>query len=419
MKLQEIKKEIEQYQYFEDTNIIDISIASIVATRLKLGDPVWLVIIGPSSGGKSQILRPMSLTDPKFLHRIDDLTENTLLSGGRAAGGGDVSLLNRIGSKGMLVVSDLTVLFSKASESRNAILSQLRMVYDGEMTKFVGTSEKPIAWKGYLGVLAGSTPSLYAHFEEVADMGERFIYYRMKPYNAEKATKLAMGREISNRELDEKLGNIYNEYIKGVIKESADGGKIELPIDVKERILKIAMFAERIRTPMHLDFRSRDIDRIPVTAMPMRVALQLTTLAKALFIMRKHDGEAFGENEMKTIEWCGYSLANEEKRACLEVLASIGFNMYMKTQMIADKIGLSTPITRSILQNLAAIGVLNRGGSEDAGGGLSWAIKYDYDWEMVRKVAGIHVVEAVVDRALTNEEADETIDSADAAFDRM
>jgi ABC-type polar amino acid transport system ATPase subunit len=74
MKLEDLKKEIEKYQYFEDTTIIDVSLAAILATRLKIGDPVWMIIIGPSSGGKSQILRPLSLTDPKFLHRVDDLT---------------------------------------------------------------------------------------------------------------------------------------------------------------------------------------------------------------------------------------------------------------------------------------------------------------------------------------------------------
>ena len=60
MKLADLKKEIQQYQYMEDTSIVDVSIASIIANRLKFGDPVWLMIIGASSGGKSQILRPLS-----------------------------------------------------------------------------------------------------------------------------------------------------------------------------------------------------------------------------------------------------------------------------------------------------------------------------------------------------------------------
>ena len=206
MKLHELKTEVQKYQYFEDTKIIDVSLASILATRMKLGDPVWLVIIGASSGGKSQILRPLSLTDGKFIHRVDDLTENTFLSGAKVSKGEEnPSLLKKIGDHGLLVISDLTVLFSKSAESRATILSQFRMLYDGEMIKYSGNSAKPIEWRGHLGVIAGSTPSLYRNFEEVADMGERFIYYRMKEYDGHKATKLALERKIFGKELDEKL----------------------------------------------------------------------------------------------------------------------------------------------------------------------------------------------------------------------
>jgi hypothetical protein len=99
MTLEELKTEIKTYQYFEDTDIIDVALASIISTRLKLGNPIWLIIIGASSGGKSQILRPLALTDAKFMHRVDDLTENTFLSG---ISGDDSSLLKRIGKNGMI-----------------------------------------------------------------------------------------------------------------------------------------------------------------------------------------------------------------------------------------------------------------------------------------------------------------------------
>lgn len=99
MKLPELKQEIQKYQYFEDTSIIDLTLASLIATRMNLGDPIWLVIIGASSGGKSQILRPLSLTDEKYIHRVDDLTENTFLSAKQ--GDEKNSLLHRIGKRGL------------------------------------------------------------------------------------------------------------------------------------------------------------------------------------------------------------------------------------------------------------------------------------------------------------------------------
>lgn len=395
MNLVELKKEIQKYQYFEDTNVIDIAIASVVATRLKIGDPVWMIIIGASSGGKSQILRPLSLTDPKFLHRVDDLTENTFLSG---MGGGDVSLLSRIGAKGMIVVSDFTVIFSKAKEAKASILSQFRMIYDGEMTKFVGNKKEPVKWKGYLGVLAGSTPSIYGHFEEVADMGERFIYYRMKDYDPEKATRLAMKRSLYGKELDDRLALLYEEYISEIVKGAPE--TIELPEDIKERILQISMFAEKVRTVAHMDFRKVYIDKIPVSAMPMRIALQLTSIAKALFVMR---GGKLTEEDLNIVDWCGYSLANEEKRACLRIFAQADSEAVLSTQAVADEIGLDTNVIGSILQNMSAVGVLKRTGDSTS---HKWKIKNKNDWEVIRRIENIDKILVFEDRQAVEGDGD-------------
>jgi predicted transcriptional regulator len=406
--LDKLKTEVQQYQYLEDDRILDVCLAGMIATRMNLGDPIWLILIGASSGGKSQILRPLALTDRKFIHRIDDLTENTFLSGMKPGKGqADTSLLSRIGPRGILVLSDLTVLFSKNHESRSAILSQFRMIYDGEMVKHSGTSGEPITWKGALGVLAGSTPSIYHHFEEVADMGERFIYWRMKDYSADKAARIAVGRGMFGKELDKKLSELYQDYIKDTIEGHIaryGTAEITLPPAVIDYIIRIAIFAERVRTPVAMDFHRKEITRIPISAMPMRVCLQLITLAKALTVMRGPKG--LGEVDLSIINWCGYSLANEEKRACLRVLAGLNEGQVLTTQSIADRIGLSTTVVGTVLQNLGAVGVLERSGGT---GGLAWKFKNAVDHALVQEIEGTSLLSGqseVVDRALAPEEHD-------------
>jgi hypothetical protein len=416
MNLVELKKEISQYQYFEDTEIINITLATLLANRLKLGEKIWLIIIGPSSGGKSQILRPMALTDPKFLYRVDDLTENTFLSGmNLGSGKGEASLLKRIGDHGMLVMSDLTVLFSKSKESGTAILSQFRMLYDGEMVKHVGTKGKAVSWKGYLGVLAGSTPSIYSNFEEYSDMGERFIYYRLKDYSPEMATKLSLERKLFGAELDTKLAEYYNDYIKDVLVSKEKEVEIALSQAVHDRIIQIAILAEKIRTSVHTNRFENVMDKIPVTAYPMRVALQLISLAKGLALIRHHEDSTYELNEadLLSLEWCGYSLANEEKRACLKVLAKIKFGDYVRTTTVADEVGLSTDIIRRVLQNLAATGVVVRSGDGEA---LSWRIKREGDYRIIRRVERIEEVIVHVERETTEEESSESHESVELDF---
>lgn len=380
MTLADLKLEIQKYQYIEDTNIIDIALASIVATRLKLGDPIWLILIGASSGGKSQILRPLALTDPKYMHRVDDVTENTFLSGMKTNEGNN-SLLQRIGSNGILVISDLTVIFSKSKESRAVILSQFRMIYDGEMTKMSGNQKEAITWKGSLGVIAGSTPSIYGNFEEVADMGERFIYYRMKEYDSKKATRLALGRSVYGKDLDNILSQLYKDYLK----ETTETGNTDfvLSSSVVERIIDVSILAEKIRTTAAMDWNRENIVRVPVPAMPMRIALQLMSLAKGLRVMRGRD---LDDNDMTIIEWCAWSLANEEKRSCLKILAGLVKGTFLNTAGVADRIGLSTPVIKNVLQNMSAIGIVERSGS---GEGLVWRIKDDHDYDMIQRILNL------------------------------
>jgi len=406
MKFIELEQEVAKYMYTEDSGMIRVALASIIATRMRLGNPIWFTLIGPSSSGKSQVLRPLAMTDEKFIHRVDDLTENTLLSGIKVgAGKKDISLLKRIGKLGIIVISDFTVIFSKGAESRNAILGQLRMVYDGEMIKYSGVNPEPITWKGKLGLIAGATPSIYGYFEEVADMGERFIYFRMKDYDMEKATRIALNRTIYGEELDQKLSDIYSEYIKEAVQDVVDEVPQVSEI-IRERIIKMTMFAADLRTPTHYDKFARVVDKIPVTEGPMRIALQLEALARGIMVMHHKDTGSWEleEQDISYLEWCAYSLANEERRACLKVLASLEWAEYISTQAIADIVGLSTPVIGMVMQHLGAINVVERTGTND---GLMWRIKKAETYRTIRRVNGIDENIIINERGITLEDGEQ------------
>lgn len=417
MTLTELKQSISEYQYIEHDEVIDFSCAMIIANILKLGDPFWGIIIGASSGGKSQILRPFVMVNPKIIHRVDDLTENTLLSGMKVGKDmPDPSLLTRIGQKGILIISDITVLFSKNKESRAAILSQFRMVYDGELTKYIGTTGQPLTWKGYIGVIAAGTTSTYERLEEVSEMGERFMCWRLRDYDAKKATTLAMGRKIFGAELDNIIGEFYRDYIKDTVEywDNLGAPEIVIPDHIKACIMRIALFAEDARTMAPMDFMKREIIRHPVPAMPMRTSLQLTALAKALYIMRK--GE-LGNIDERIINWCGYSLINEEKRAILRVVASVEYDHDIRTQTVADKIGLATSVVGHILQNLAAVKVLTRTGDVS---GLRWRFRNVEDWKLVRTIECITQNDTdTEERDISAEEENERDKVLDMAFEQM
>ena len=70
--------EFRQYLYIEDTDMTDVLMAVIISNLQKFGDPVWLTLIGASSGGKSQMIRPFGDANA-LIHQLDDITANSLI----------------------------------------------------------------------------------------------------------------------------------------------------------------------------------------------------------------------------------------------------------------------------------------------------------------------------------------------------
>lgn len=362
MKLTALKKKMREHLYMEDEDILDIIMAASVTNIMQLGQPVWLIVIGAPSSGKTQYISPLEYAQPEgqnIIHEITDITPNTFLSGSltKKSAEFEPSLLKRIGGHGILLFPDLTALFSKEAQTLHEILGQLRHIYDGHLTKLTGNQE-PITWKGKLGIIGASTGSIYRHFEEIADMGERFMYYRMKPYNVDKAVDKSLSRTLYGQELDEHIGSLYGEYIAEVIQKHTTD-----PVFSDEdnrKIKEMAKLASVIRTSVHINERSQEVDRIPEPEMPMRTALQLRGLALGMCVMNEYEnGSAtLTEKNIRALEWCAFSLANDERRKTLQALAE--YPAGCTSAAIAMTLGLPTGSTSAYLQQLASLRVCRR-----------------------------------------------------------
>jgi hypothetical protein len=382
MTRHELHNELKKVLYIEDTNLVDTMLASVIANSQKIGDPVWLTIIGPSSGGKSQYIRPLAKANPELFLQIDDLTANTFISGN----GENQSLIFKIkkGASGIISMDDLTVLFSKNSEDRNAILAQFRMIYDGRMTKASGKSGgQGITWEGHAGMIAGSTPAIYRHFSEVADMGERFINYRMKAMDEDKAVEFVMSNNFAARDMDEKLKLAYGKYFSEIMPK-VDPTKIEVDDETMQAILNISKAGTRLRTPVITDDREHFVSEFPVSEMPFRVMKQLTNVAKAFTVMHHAEtGETVLPSDLRTaIEWIGYSLADDKRRAYFNAVLALEESYITGTtktfkataRNIAAYTGLHHTAVERGMSVLSAIGVVKLNEAEHENQAKSWSI---------------------------------------------
>lgn len=372
MTLAQFHQELHKLLYIEDEGLVDIIMAGIVANSLKLGDPVWMTLIGPSSGGKSQIIRPLTKAADGLIHRLDDLTPNTFISGSL---GIENSFLGRMGNHGIISMDDLTVLFSKNAEARGEILSQFRMIYDGRFSKSSGNRKEAMVWpvngeRGYVGVISGSTPSIYRFLAEVADMGERFVNYRMKATDMHKMADFINKNTVPSQELDDKLADLYKTFLTPLIQDPKSWQYTPLSDGVKQTISHIAEFTTLLRTPVHIDERSGLVDDFPEVEGPGRIMKQLTYMAQGLQIINR--GPLTPEL-IHTLEWSAWSLANDKRRAYVKAIIRLD---YQRDKITAKNIsaisGLHRDIVKKGLDQFQALKIITLK-ADDHG---------EYEWEL-------------------------------------
>lgn len=388
MTRQDLHNELSKVLYIEDYNLVDTMLASVFANSKRIGDPVWLTIIGPSSGGKSQIIRPLKKANDKLFIQIDDLTSNTLISGN----GEHDSLIFNIKETGIITMDDLTVLMSKSPEDRNAILSQFRMIYDGRMTKASGKSGgKGITWQGHAGMIAGSTPSIYRFFEDVADMGERFISYRMKDMDEDKAVDFVMQNNIPAKVIDDRIADIFGKYFATIMPAIEKIGVDNIKIDdaTMKAIVNISKAGTRLRTPVKIDEREHFVSEFPVAELPFRAMKQLTNIAKSFMAIHMAEtGDNVLPDDMRTaIEWVGYSIANDKRRAYFKAVIGLEAQMLKPTaRNIAAYTGLHQTAVERGMSVLSAIGVVRLNEAKSDNEAKMWTIADNNLKEIVKRI---------------------------------
>ena len=184
--IEELIKKYSDIYYLEDTNIIPLVCAAILSNRMP-GDPIWLMVVGGSSSGKSEILN--CIMGLPFVFQVSQLTPNTLLSGASVKGK-EASLLMRIPRTSVIVMKDFTTILSMTKEDQQSIMAQLREVYDGLLSKSTGRGED-IVWKGKINLLAGVTEKIHAQDGQFAGMGLRTLSYSLPEQNRKKTTQRA------------------------------------------------------------------------------------------------------------------------------------------------------------------------------------------------------------------------------------
>jgi hypothetical protein len=340
--------------YLPDDRSLLAVLGTVAANRLP-GDPVWLVLVGPPGGGKSEQLQTIiGLPD---VHPAATLTEASLLSGtvkrerDASAKGG---LLREIGDSGIILSKDFGSILSMNRDARAPLLAALREVYDGSWTRHVGADGgRALHWSGKVGLIAGCTPTIDRHHAVMGAMGERFILFRLPEVDSAAQGRRALAHAGLQTTMRSELAAAVASVFSGGLTEP-----LPRTAEDDERLVALASLVVRCRSSVERDGYTREIELIPSPEAPTRFVVVLAQLLAGLDAIDVSRDEGWS-----VVSKAALDSIPAIRSSAIETLY-YGDSSGMKSSEVAEAISYPTATTRRALEDLAAHGVVER----EAGG---------------------------------------------------
>jgi hypothetical protein len=394
LSLREVLAVFRNWLYLPDTDAV-VAVLGAVAANFLDGDPVWLLVVGPPGGGKSEILQ--SVAGLEGVHRAATLTEAALLSGSPKKDHGATStggLLRTIGESGILLCKDFGSVFSMNRDARASVLAALREIYDGSWTRLLGTDGgKTLHWEGRVGLLAGCTQTVDRYHAVMGAMGERFALYRLPVLDADEHALRSLQHAGRERSMRDELREAVNDLIVSL---DWSGAPAALTPREDLALVALAVLATRCRSAVERDGRDREIELIPDAEAPTRLVVQLARLLAGL--------RQIGADEIQAWRIVRKVALDSIPDLRRDVLARIAEDDQTTASMAAT-CGYPTTTVRRCCEDLCAHGIITRlaggPGNADIWTATAWL---GQRWDVVSRLGEASVPETSADAPLLETE---------------
>lgn len=269
---------VRDYLHLPDPGALYL-VVSTVAANLIEGYPVWLMLVGPPSSGKSALLNALK-TIPHVFSMANISGESAFLSAtperdrsDRSTGG----VLRQVGAHGGIIIDDFTNVLSLRQDTQERIMSVFRETYGGTWTRDVGAEGGlQLAWKGRVAFMGGVTGVIDRHHQISAALGERWIYCRMEH---EDGFEKAMQALENRTGWQEDLAALFRAFFEGL---DLEFGRLQprraLANHEKVRLIRLASVASRCRSSVPRDQYTKEVIDGRETEYEMRLAVVLGQL---------------------------------------------------------------------------------------------------------------------------------------------
>jgi hypothetical protein len=321
------------------------------------GDPVWLMLVGPASSGKTTMLECLTELDGvRVTGKIK--TEASLLSGvGKKDRDDDATggLLREIGEAGALVFMDFTSILSIPKDQLLSLLGAFREIYDGRYGREIGADGgKKLHWKGHAALLGGCTPVIDRHATVIGEMGDRAIFFRypLSDGYREGLTSLNDESKAESKILRARL--VRETFDQCGLALQRKTARRELTLQERNRIMLLAQFGGKARTSVPRDFK-REIDDIPVSEVPVRLGNEL-----AQFFLGAEKLGLAEEDRWRIVKRLAVDCMPLLRRMVLDSVMLLSADGQAHSPAVAARVPTSTAAVERALEDLALLGIIGR-----------------------------------------------------------
>lgn len=274
-----------KWLHMASTDALKVMFGVVLANKLE-GDPIWLFLVAPPGGSKSELL--MSLSKSAEAHAISSLTPHTLISGASWKEGQDPSLLPQLKDK-VLIIKDFTTLLTLHYSVRDEIFGTLRDVYDGQTEKVFGNGIRR-RYNVHFGILAGVTPAIETFNVMHQGLGERFLKFRISGNWDQISEEDKILRALNNIGHENAMRSELQEAATRWLANASLPDPIPLiSEEFKMSLVHLAKFSARMRGVVERDKFSQQVLYKPSSEVGTRIAKQLAKLGQgiAMFLEKR------------------------------------------------------------------------------------------------------------------------------------
>ncbi len=310
---------------------IELMLAGLASLSLIRADhpiPLWLLLVASPSSFKTAGLQPLRTLPSVYF--LDNLTENSFLSGYVSEGntrlgirgkGLEKQLLPELNKK-LVVIKDLTTLFSSKDEKVKQILGELQSIYDGSYRKATGTLGLLEA-ESIFNLVACITPqAIKQHQRHMSAIGSRFLMFRLPALtHSEREEGFERmwdeaGQAGKWSQMTQLVANLFAELTASppTVEPESDLQKCEL----NDLSLLLARGRGVLITEYDEDSMSREIVEVQIEE-PYRALQQLRLLGRGLTLI--HGRTGMTDHELEVLRRVVFSTIDPDRAKILGLFA--------------------------------------------------------------------------------------------------